>query len=250
MISIPHLDESRLAALLVSRICHDLISPVGAINNALELYDDEATMKGEALELIRASAANASARLQFARMAFGASGISHADMDSRDVKIVADLYMNQEKPDLIWAGEHLFLPKIHAKLLLNLLLVANASLPRGGVIEVTLTQQNERGGWLIITAQGSMVKIPPKFVSLLTQFPKSENRLLDKNCGKTQKLERLAETSKVKTAPAQELDNQEIDAHSIQFYYTLLLTSLANMALDCQHNAEKITFTTLPKSLS
>jgi len=195
------LDEAQLAALLISRLCHDLISPVGAINNALELYDDDATMRQEALELLRASAANASARLQFARMAFGASGALAGEIDSNNLQAVASLYMGQEKASLVWTGEALSLPKIQARLLLNLLLVANASLPRGGVIEVVLTEKN-----MTLAARGAMVKLAPKFSSFLS--------------GETQP--------------------QEIDAHSIQFYYSCLLADLANMTLDCKQGAEEI----------
>ena len=68
------LDSLDLAALLCSRVCHDVISPVGAIVNALEvLEEDDPSMRDFALELIKKSARNASARLQFARLAFGAA---------------------------------------------------------------------------------------------------------------------------------------------------------------------------------
>jgi len=206
---ISKLDETQLAALLASRICHDLISPVGAINNALELYDDDATMQQEALELIRTSATNASARLQFARLAFGASGSAQTDVDSRQAQEVATLYMTQEKPELIWTGEPLLLPKNHAKLLLNLLLIANASLPRGGVIEVALTHA-ENDWSFTLTAQGKAAKLPEKFATLLSEKGRQ----------------------------------QPIDAHSIQFYYTILLANLTDMPLKAEEGTEKITLTT------
>jgi hypothetical protein len=66
------LTATDLAALLCSRVCHDVISPVGAINNGLELLD-EGGADEDAMHLIRTSARNASARLQFARIAFGAA---------------------------------------------------------------------------------------------------------------------------------------------------------------------------------
>ena len=70
------LDPLDLAALLCSRVCHDVISPVGAIVNALEvLEEDDPSMREFALELIKKSARNASSRLQFARLAFG--GLAH-----------------------------------------------------------------------------------------------------------------------------------------------------------------------------
>jgi len=202
-----HLDEAQLAALLASRICHDLISPVGAINNALELYDDDTSMQQEALQLIRTAALNASARLQFARLAYGASGAANFDIDSGDAHAVAALHMSHEKANLIWQGERLLLPKIEAKLLLNILLVANASLPRGGEVTVTLASIDGRTD-LTVTAQGPIARIPPKFSELLA-----------------------------------EIHNEDIDAHSIQFYYTCLLANLANKKITCHNEGEKITFT-------
>jgi len=70
------MDDIDLAALLVSRVCHDLVSPVGAVVNGLEVLADETdvTMRADALRLVAASAEQASARLQFARLAFGAAG--------------------------------------------------------------------------------------------------------------------------------------------------------------------------------
>ena len=85
------LDALDLAALLCSRVCHDVISPVGAINNGLEVLEDERDeqMRGFALDLIRKSARQASAKLQFARLAFGAAGSAGAQIDLRDAETVS-----------------------------------------------------------------------------------------------------------------------------------------------------------------
>ena len=88
-----------LAALLCSRVCHDLISPVGAIVNGLEVLEeakDEET-KNFALELIKKSANNASAKLQFCRIAFGAAGSAGAQIDTGDAEKVARGLMEDEK---------------------------------------------------------------------------------------------------------------------------------------------------------
>ena len=80
-----------LAALLCSRVCHDLISPVGAIVNGLEVMEedkDEET-KVFALDLIKKSAKQASAKLQFCRLAFGAAGSAGAQIDLGDAEKVA-----------------------------------------------------------------------------------------------------------------------------------------------------------------
>ena len=78
------LSDLDLAALLCSRVCHDVISPVGAIANGLELMDDpetDAEMKATALDMVRSSAKTATAKLKFCRIAFGASGSAGAHID-------------------------------------------------------------------------------------------------------------------------------------------------------------------------
>ena len=92
-----------LAALLCSRVCHDIISPVGAINNGLELLD-EGGADEDAMKLIRTSARNASARLQFARIAFGAAGSAGKLIDTGDAEAVATAFLQNEKPELVWNG--------------------------------------------------------------------------------------------------------------------------------------------------
>src|ERR1700712_5356401 len=109
-----------LAALLCSRVCHDIISPVGAINNGLELLD-EGGADEDAMKLIRASARNASARLQFARIAFGAAGSAGMLIDTGDAEAVATAFLLNEKPELVWNGPRALLPKNKVKLLLNLI---------------------------------------------------------------------------------------------------------------------------------
>jgi histidine phosphotransferase ChpT len=117
------LNDLELAALVSSRICHDVINPVSAISNGLEMLaeepDDE--MRAAAMDLILKSASQASAKLQFARIAFGAAGSAGAEIDTRDAEKVAQGFVQTcEKHDLIWDGPALILPKNKVKLLLNL----------------------------------------------------------------------------------------------------------------------------------
>jgi histidine phosphotransferase ChpT len=123
--------------LLCSRVCHDIISPVGAINNGLELLEEGGSDE-DAMQLIRASAVNASARLQFARLAFGAAGSAGMQIDTGDAQNVATAFIRNEKPELEWIGARALLPKNKVKLLLNLILIANGAIPRGGKITVQL----------------------------------------------------------------------------------------------------------------
>ena len=95
------LEALDLAALLCSRVCHDIISPVGAIINGLEVLDEDNSeeMRDFAFGLIRRSAAQASAKLQFARLAFGAAGSAGAEIDLGDAEKVARGYMEGEKAE-------------------------------------------------------------------------------------------------------------------------------------------------------
>src|SRR5690606_4434305 len=126
MADILTLSAPELAALLCSRVCHDIISPAGAINNRLELLDEGGAAE-DAMRLIRASARNASARLQFARIAFGAAGSAGMQIDTGDAESVATAFLANEKPEFEWQGARALLPKNKVKLLLNLILVANAA---------------------------------------------------------------------------------------------------------------------------
>src|SRR5947209_14169827 len=93
------LDALDLAALLCSRVCHDLISPTGAIVNGLEVLEengnDEET-KTFALDLIKKSARTASARLQFCRLAFGAAGSASAQIDLGDAQNMARAFIEDD----------------------------------------------------------------------------------------------------------------------------------------------------------
>ena len=127
-----------LAALLCSRVCHDLISPVGAIMNGLEVMEDgkDEETTNFALDLIKKSAKTASARLQFCRIAFGAAGSAGAQIDLGDAEKVARGLMEDDKTKLAWNLPRVLLAKNRVKLLLNMLLIAGQTIPRGGQLTV------------------------------------------------------------------------------------------------------------------
>src|SRR5262250_2690132 len=132
------LEALDLAALLCSRVCHDLISPVGAVVNGLEVLEegkDEET-RTFALDLIKKSAQQASARLQFCRLAFGAAGSAGASIDLGDAQGVARGFLEDDKTKIAWNLPRLLLPKNRVKLLLNLLLLGGQTIPRGGTMTV------------------------------------------------------------------------------------------------------------------
>lgn len=184
------LDALDLAALLCSRVCHDLISPTGAIVNGLEVLEeskDEET-KVFALNLIKKSAKSASARLQFCRLAFGAAGSAGAQIDLGDAENVARGFIEDDKVKLGWNLPRLLLPKNRVKLLLNMLVVAGQAIPRGGSLTVDPIGEGETMSFRIAAA-GLNARVPQAVPGLLSGG----------------------------TADA------PIDAHAIQPYYTGLL---------------------------
>ncbi len=196
-----------LAALLCSRVCHDIISPVGAINNGLELLD-EGGADADAMDLIRTSALNASVRLKFARLAFGASGSVGASIDTGEAeKAAKDFAAAEKKTEVTWNGPRAIIAKNRVKLLLNLFLIAYGAIPRGGSLEVTL-ENPEFDATFTLVAKGRMMRVPPKLIELLSGTPE-----------------------------------EAIDAHSIQPYYAVLLAEEAGMTIDVVSNGEEIVFT-------
>ncbi|AYM06320.1 histidine phosphotransferase ChpT [Agrobacterium radiobacter] len=196
-----------LAALLCSRVCHDVISPVGAINNGLELLDEGGT-DDDALDLIRTSALNASVRLKFARLAFGASGSAGASIDTGEAeKAAQDFAAAEKKAEVSWNGPRAIVAKNRVKLLLNLFLVAYGAIPRGGNVDVLL-ESPDGDARFEITVKGRMMRVPAKFAEIY------EGRL-----------------------------EEAVDAHSVQPYYTLLLAEEANMAVEYKVHDDRIVFT-------
>ena len=134
------LEPLDLAALLCSRVCHDVISPVGAIANGLEVLESEKDedMRGFAMDLIKKSTAVAVARLQFCRLAFGAAGSAGASIDTGDAEQVARGLLADDKTKLVWNATRTLMPKNKVKLILNLCMVAAQAIPRGGVITLSV----------------------------------------------------------------------------------------------------------------
>src|SRR6187399_1177153 len=157
-----------LAALLCSRVCHDLISPVGAIVNGLEVLEeekDEAT-KEFALDLIKSSAGTASKKLQFCRIAFGAAGSAGAQIDLGDAETISRGFLEDEKTKLAWNLPRALLAKNRVKLLLNMLVISGQVIPRGGSITVDPVGAGETMGFRIKIA-GTNAKIPATIPPLI-----------------------------------------------------------------------------------
>ncbi|MGB7286835.1 MAG: histidine phosphotransferase family protein [Salaquimonas sp.] len=211
MPKLPEISAMDLGALLCSRVCHDIISPVGAISNGLELLDEDGTdaeTKEIAMGLIRSSALNASSKLQFARIAFGAAGSAGADIDTGDAQSVAQGYFDTEKKTTLeWSGERALMPKNKVKFLLNMLLISLNAIPRGGVVSASFEDPNGTPRFKIV-ASGKNARVPPVFLDLL-------NGTFEEN----------------------------LDAHAVQPLYTLKLAEAAGLAVSASLQGEDVVFT-------
>lgn len=203
------LDSLDLTALVCSRVCHDVISPVGAIVNGLEVLADEKdeSMKEVALDLIRKSAVQASARLQFARLAFGAAGSAGAQIDLGDAAEVAKGFLEDDRLKLAWNLPRVLLPKNRVKLLLNLLMIGATAIPRGGKLTVDPIGEGEVMGFKL-TADGPNSRIPPHAERLLAGTPE-----------------------------------ETLDAHHIQPFYAGMIARAAGLAVSIAKEGEAVILT-------
>jgi histidine phosphotransferase ChpT len=202
------LDGMDLAALLCSRVCHDVISPVGAIINGLEVLEDEkdGEMREVALDLIKRSAASASARLQFCRLAYGAAGSVGASIDTGDAESVTRGLINNDRTTLVWNATRQHAPKNKVKLVLNLCLIALAVIPRGGVITVTLTGEGQSLE-ARVEATGANARLAHGIAALIAGNP----------------------------------ENGSVDAHSIQAFYTGLVGRSCGLDVTVESDPENVT---------
>jgi len=206
------LDALDLAALLCSRVCHDLISPTGAIVNGLEVLEEEDSdeeTKTFALDLIKRSAKTASARLQFCRLAFGAAGSPGAKVDLGDAQAMARAFIEDDKTKLAWNLPRELLPKNRVKLLLNLLIIAGQAIPRGGTVAVDPLGEGESMGFRI-AASGLNARIPHGVPTLLQGAS----------------------------------ENGSVDAHAIQPFYAGLLARACGLEVSLKAEGELIVIAT------
>ena len=202
MTALTRLSDLDLSALLCSRVCHDVISPVGAIANGLELMDDpenDADMKASALDMVRSAAKSATAKLKFCRIAFGAAGSAGAQIDMGEAGDIAKAFVGEEKIKLDWQVPRENRPKQDVKLLLNMLLLAIDALPRGGIITMT-----GEGNGFVVKAKGDRAKIKEAMASVIS--------------GQT--------------------DLATLDARLVQPYYARVLSEAQNMKLSMAMEGE------------
>lgn len=219
MADLIELEANDLAAMLCSRVCHDLINPVGAINNGLQTLEDpsQAAMADFAQEMVANAAKQAQAKLEFARLAFGASSTAGTEFDTRECERVAKIFFDIEKADIEWKIEPMFLPKNKAKLFMNMVLIAAAAVPRGG--NVTAEVEGAAGAEVLkLTATSDPEK------KQKTLMPMSVKELLSGS------------------------PEEGVDARGIQPFYTGLLARMSDMELDISLDDGVFSFVATPKS--
>ena len=160
-----------LASLLCSRLCHDLMSPVGALNNGIELLGDEQDpeMRERCLELLADSAVATANKLKFFRLAFGAAGGFADAIDTGDARTaLKGIFGPERRIELGWQVQDDKLPKGAVKLLLNLALLAGDALVRGGQLDVG-AERTDGALEIAIRAEGPRIMLDPNLRETLAK---------------------------------------------------------------------------------
>lgn len=154
-----------VASLLASRLCHDLVNPVGALSTGLEVLEGEqdAEMREHAMALIKESAAKTVALLTFSRLAFGASGEWEGTIDASEAGQLSRALYDFSKADLLWDVAPGPMGKAKARTLLNLVLVAERCVPRAG--STVRAEATDAG--ITVVATGKRAKLSDDLVAAL-----------------------------------------------------------------------------------
>ena len=152
--------DLKLAEMLASRLCHDLVNPIGAVANGVELMSEFCdTMQKDALDLVASSADSAMKRVVFFRVAYGFAG--HDEGQSiLEVRGLAEGFLAGGKVALAWPpgpdDATLGLPRSGLKLLLALVALGAETLPRSGSLAVTV--ESPTGARVVATGTGARIE--------------------------------------------------------------------------------------------
>lgn len=158
------LTPSNLAAMMCARVCHDLVSPVGALGAALEVLGDETSsdMHEDAMDLVKTSARQAAHKLKFLRLAFGAGSSAPGVLSLEQMKNLVDDMYGEGKAEISWDTEIDGLEKSHGRLLLNMVMIALQSIPRGGTLSIEV-QKKADASIFNLKAEGPKARIYEEF---------------------------------------------------------------------------------------
>lgn len=160
-----------LASLLCSRLCHDLLSPVGALNNGLELLADETdpAMRERCMELLADSARVSANKLKFFRLAFGAAGGFADAVDARETEgAVRGLLGDNKRLRLGWFVEEPTLSKPATKVLMNLVLLGADALVRGGGMDVG-AETGDAATEIVVKLEAPRIVLDPELRRMLVE---------------------------------------------------------------------------------
>ena len=169
------IDPAHLSAFIASRICHDLVSPVSSVTNALDLLHDpgDPEMKAQAQNLLHEGAEKAAARLQFLRYAFGSLGLNAGAADIHEARRIIDSFVRSHKPSIEFDIQTEHLSFSHVRLLMNLVMMAIDCMPRGGVIHTRI--RNEQAGMTItLTCKGDRIVLKENIAKAVKDQEPSE----------------------------------------------------------------------------
>ncbi len=154
------IDPDRLTAFIASRICHDLVSPISSVTNAVDFMNEppESEMRQHADSLLKDGSEKAAARVEFLRYAFGTMGLSDGTCDMHDAKRICERFVSSHKCSIEWDIETGHLSFSHSRLMMNMLMISIDCLPRGGVMSVRI--RNELAGLTIsVIARGERARL-------------------------------------------------------------------------------------------
>ncbi len=203
------ISELHLATLLCSRICHDLINPISALNNGIEVLseDEDEEMREHALSLIELGCSQALSKLRFARLAYGASSTTGDVVNLAEVREILQDFLGGSKISLKWESSHEGLEKDFVRILMNLATIGAGCIPRGGTLRVNV-RNTSGSAFMSLTASGEGAEIKPDVLKAL-------------DCA------------------VQEMD---LDARSIQPFFTGLLIRRNGIRLNSDQQHEQVSF--------
>ena len=199
------IENTKLTALVASRICHDMVEPMSAIIQGLEMIKEgDGKPDPDALSLLDTGVGKAWAKLEFFRFAM-AGAMAEGDSAIEEGRAVAEKLYGVLKPELIWSTPNVAMPRPAVRVIINLLLIANECLPRGGTVELTAEKQGDAVE-VVVIAKGPRAK--------------------------------LKET----TALALRGDEGELSGHTIQPTLTALLARQGGVELVARESEERVDF--------
>src|ERR1044072_6969220 len=158
-----------LASLLCSRLCHDLMSPVGALNNGIELLADEhdPEMRERFMDLLGECSRASANKLKFFRLVLGPAGALGDEVDTREARVAIEgLFGGDGRIQLGWMVDEPSMSKPALKILLNLVLIAGDALVRGGRLDVG-AERHDSGGDIVVHAEGPRIVLDPELRNAL-----------------------------------------------------------------------------------